>query len=386
MPKKKKQEEVAYYSLDRIDSEGAQYNVIFGMRSNGKSFAAEKKGLEQYLATGEQMCIIRRYDMDLQGARGQAVFTHFVSNPKYGNMILQMTNGKWDDIYYYGRKWYLCTRNDKGVMIKDVRPFCFGFALAGMEHDKSTSYPDITTVIFDEFLTRDRYLVDEFIVFTNVLSTIIRNRDNVKIYMLGNTVNKYSPYFKEMGLDRIDKMHPGDIQLYQYAGYKDKTLKIAVEYADNPNQNGKPSDIYFAFNNPKLKMITNGMWELALYPHLPYKYRRADILMEFYIKWEGYIMHCEVIDLGFQENEGQVQFIYIHMKTTEIKEDDENIIYSTEYNPNSKYRRRINRMGDKVDRLIWQFFVKEKVFYQDNEVGELVRNYIQWCQSDRGFV
>ena len=36
--------------------------------------------------------------------------------------------------------------------------------------------------------------------FMNVLSTIIRDRENIKIFMLGNTVNKYCPYFDEMGL------------------------------------------------------------------------------------------------------------------------------------------------------------------------------------------
>ena len=54
-----------------------------------------------------------------------------------------------------------------------------------MEHDKSNSYPSINTVIFDEFLTRRFYVPDEFILFMNVLSTIIRLRDNVKIFMLG---------------------------------------------------------------------------------------------------------------------------------------------------------------------------------------------------------
>src|SRR5699024_10840647 len=109
------------------------------------------------------------------------------------------------------------------------------------------------------------------------------------------------------------------------------------EYADNPNPEGKPSDVYFAFNNPKLQMITNGIWELAIYPRLPYKYKRENVLFEFYIKWEEEVIHCELINV---EDE---YFIFAHAKTTEITEKEENnsVIYSTEYNPNPHYRRRI---------------------------------------------
>ena len=353
------------------------------MRSNGKSFAVEERGLKKYIESGgkEQMAIIRRYDVDLQGKKGADVFTHFVNNPEKGNMIAKMTHGEWTDVYCYSRRWYLCRwENDKRLV--DSKPFCFGFTLAGMEHDKSLSFPGITTILFDEFMTRQFYLIDEFVTFTNVLSTIIRERDNVKIYMCGNTVNKYNPYFKEMGLNKVLQMEPGDIQVYKFAALHGKVLKIAVEYADNPNPDGKPSDVYFAFNNPKLQMITNGVWELAIYPRLPYKYKRENVLFEFYIKWEDEVVHCELINVDDE------YFIFAHAKTTEITEREEanSIIYSTEYNPNPHYRRRITVPNDDIDRKLYGFFKREKVFYQDNDIGEVVRNYLQWCTQDRGFV
>ena len=58
--------------------------------------------------------------------------------------------------------------------IAQDEPFCYAFALSDMEHDKSTAYPRVNTIVFDEFLTRQIYLQDEFVVFMNVLSTIIR--------------------------------------------------------------------------------------------------------------------------------------------------------------------------------------------------------------------
>ena len=136
-----------------------------------------------------------------------------------------------------------------------------------MEHDKSTSYPDVTTVIFDEFLTRQSYLPDEFILFQNVLSTIIRGRRDVTIFMLGNTVNKWSPYFAEMGLKHVKEMEVGSIDVYTYG---DSELTVAVEFTGS-RHSSKASDVYFAFDNPRLNMITGseGSWEMAIYPHCP---------------------------------------------------------------------------------------------------------------------
>lgn len=105
-----------------------------------------------------------------------------------------------------------------------------------MEHDKSTNYDGIINAVLDEFLTRSYYLPNEFVLFMNVLSTIIRDRDNVKIFMMGNTVNQYCPYFAEMGLTHIKEMKKGDIDVYEYG---ESGLTVAVEYTDSPNKEGK---------------------------------------------------------------------------------------------------------------------------------------------------
>lgn len=375
----KAQNGLKYYTLEKIKQCNAHYNIIFGQRSNGKTFSVQEEGIRKYIESGEQMAIIRRYDLDIQGKRGSETFKHFIENPERGNIISEMSNGKWTSIYFYSARWYLCKYDEKGNIIKDVNPFCYAFSLSGMEHDKSTSYPKITTVLFDEFMTRDCYMTDEFVIFTNVLSTIIRQRNNVKVYMCGNTVNRYCPYFKEMGLDNIQKMLPGDIQVYEFASMGKDILRIAVEYADNPNKNGKPSDVYFAFNNPKLKMITNGMWELAIYPHLPMKYTNKDKFFEYFIIWENETLHCECINVN------DVIFTYIHRKTTPIKDQYFDLVFSTNFNARYNWRRRITKPTDELGKKILWFFKNDKVFYQDNEVGEVVRNYMNWCVSGKDF-
>lgn len=380
MEKKKQIQNLKFYSLDRILSTQSDYNMIFGMRSNGKTFAVQRYALEEYFKHGSQIAIVRRYEYDFIGKRGQEMFTHLVRNEILGNLVEQLSNGEWTDIYYWSNRWYMCKYDEKGQRIKDPVPFAYAFSLGAGEHDKSTSYPNIRTILFDEFLTRDAYLPDEFIKFTNVISTIVRYRDDVKIFMCGNTVNKYSPYFKEMGLDRVQKMNAGDLHVYKFAALKNRELKIAVEYSDNPNKKGKPSDIYFAFNNPKLKMITNGVWELAIYPHLPMKYKSTDIIFIYFIQFEEATLQCEIIQLE------DLTFTFIHAKTTPLKDTQNDLIFSPEFNPRPNYRRRITNPHDDIGKKVLWYFNTDKVFYQDNEIGEVVRNYMNWSRSSVNFV
>lgn len=357
-----------FYSLKNILSKDAQYNIIFGERSNGKTYSVLKYGLEKFCQTGEQTAIVRRWSEDFKGKRGSTMYQALVNNHE----IEKLTDGKWTDIYYYSGRWYLCKYNEKEERIVLEKPIAYAFALGSMEHDKSTSYPEITTILFDEFLTRTMYLPDEFVLFMNVLSTIIRHRKNVKIFMLGNTVNKYCPYFNEMGLRHIKDMKVGDIDIYSYG---DSNLKVAVEYC-KPNKQGKESDTYFAFDNPKLNMITGGAWEVNIYPHCPIKYTPKDIKFTYFIIFDGEILQCEVI---MKDNNN---FTFIHRKTSPIKDIEKDLIYSTEYSSLPNWKRKINRPASNIEKKIAMYFARDKVFYQDNDVGEIVRNYLMWCGKD----
>lgn len=353
-----------FYNLKAILSKGATYNVIFGERSNGKTYSVLKYGIKKFLETGKQTAIIRRWQDDFTGKRGVTMYDAIVSNQE----VEKLSGGVWTGVYYYGSRWYLCRYEDDKRVINE-KPLAYGFSISSMEHDKSTSYPDITTILFDEFLTRTMYLPDEFILFMNVISTIVRHRTDATIFMLGNTVNRYCPYFKEMGLTHIKDMKRGDIDVYKYGK---SNLTVAVEYT-MPNKRGKESDLYFAFDNPKLSMITGGAWEIDIYPHCPVKYKPDEILFTYFIEFSGDLLQCEII------LHNDLYFTFIHRKTTELKNTDKDIIYSPEYSAKPNYKRKITNPVTPLEKRIAEHFIKDKVFYSDNEVGEIVRNYLIWC-------
>lgn len=359
-----------YYSMKNLLSKGCVYNVMIGERSNGKTFQVHDYSLEDYKENGNQLGLIRRWDTDFTGKRGQTMFDGIVNEGR----VKYYFGDKWDGITYYSSRWFL-SKFDRilGKKILDDTPFAYGFAINTAEHDKSTSYPKIKTVFFDEFLTRNGYIPDEFITFQNIISTIVRDRNDVKIFMAGNTVNKYCPYFKEMGLTNIEKMKEGSIDIYHYG---DSELTVAVEYTNTPKRK-KKSDMYFAFNNPKLEMITKGKWEMAIYPHCPTKFTKEDIVFTYFIEFEGNLLQCEIV------RKERNSFTFIHRKTTDLKKIDKDLIFSQRYTINKNIVRRITKPKFNLHKKILSYYDNEKVFYQDNEIGEIVRNYFDWCKTEK---
>lgn len=354
-----------YWDISRILSKGADYNLVIGERSNGKTYGTLEYALKKYVSDGLEIAYIRRWKEDVRGRRADLVWDALVKN----GAVKRITNDEYTNISYYAGCWYLSNFDEKlGRFVKAPNPFAYAFSLSDMEHDKSTSYPAVGTIVFDEFLTRKYYLQDEFVTFLNVISTIVRDRDNVKIFMLGNTVNKYCPYFAEFGLTHVKDMEQGKIDVYTYGK---QGLKIAVEFCGN-KKSVKPSDKYFAFDNPKLKMITKGTWELAIYPHLPqgYKIKESDVIFNYFIVFNDNILQGDIV------SDGKSVFTYIHKKTTPIKNPDSDLIFSLIDTPLPNYRKEILSNATSIQSKIAYFFVAKKVFYQSNDIGEMVRNYI----------
>ena len=356
-----------YYSLREILKKKATYNVIIGERSNGKTYSVLKYSVQKYVKTGGQIAIVRRWREDVIGRRASGIFSALNAD----GTIKKITNSEFSEVYYYAGKFYLSNIDENGKHVySDENCIGYTFALSENEHNKSISYPKVTTIFFDEFLTKHIYLADEFVLFMNTLSTIIRQRDNVEIFMCGNTVNKYSPYFAEMGLSHIQKQKQGTIDVYSYG---DSNLKVAVEYCASLAKQ-KKNNFYFAFDNPKLNMIKSGVWELGIFPHLPKKYNNRQILFTYFIIFEQQTFQCEIIDY---KNGNLITFI--HLKTSEIKDKNHDLVYTLDDSEKMNYNKNILKPATSIGEKIKWFFTHEKVFFQNNDVGNTVTNYLKIC-------
>ena len=370
-----KKQSKRYYDIRRLiaDYPDGKYYVVIGERSNGKTYSSLDMALEHNAETEEEFAYIRRFGEDIRPKNLGNLFNAHMENHR----IEEIYGGKYNQVEYKSNKFTLTRIMEDGKLDPDIEPRVIGraFDLNSMEHYKSISFPRVTTIIFDEFLSRMGYLTNEFMLFQNALSTIIRDRDNVKIIMLGNTVNKYCPYFSEMGLKHVNEQKQGSVDVYRYGS---SGLEVIVEYCESASKHGgKASDVYFAFDNPQLKMITTGTWEIGIYPHLPCSYKPKDVVQEFFIEFEHELLHGLVIAPPDYH-----PFVFLHPKTTEIKKDSD-YVYTTQPTA-SKFRMQgLVRHDDKLSKFIKKAIAEGRVFYATNETGEVFRNFLMWCQNQK---
>lgn len=293
-------------------------------------------------------------------------------NGEGNNRIAEIFENEYDGIMYEAGL-YTLTKYDEasGKAVNTGIIVAYGFSLNSAEHYKSGSWPSVGLVLFDEFIAmKGVYLVDEFVIFMNMLSTIIRQRDDVDIWMCGNTISKHCPYFREMGLNHILESKPGDIDVYEYSN----GLRVVTCYSDTASKKRK-SDIYFAFDNPKLRMITDGSWQLDIYPHAPCKWVPKDEVFRFFIRFEDALFQADVV------NKDGNPFLFIHEKTGEIKDPENDFVYQQEWSCRTNVRRNILRPTLPVEKRIAMLFRQDKVFYQDNTVGDMIHGYLEWCKT-----
>ena len=385
-----KKEKIVFYDLTNILSKDCVYSIIYGERSNGKTYAVCKHFLEEYAESKKEIAIIRRFETEFTKGKGKEIFDNLIYNEYVGNQVEVIFKGRYNFIEYISGRWYLEYRKDlvsdkyakkerirgedelenKVGTIRMKNPFAYAFALnLETSYKSGKGYPYVKNILFDEFITRDLPLINEFTIFQNLLSTIIRKKEDCKIFMCGNTINKYSEYFEEMGLNHVRQQKQGTIDVYKYG---DTELSVAVEFSDSPVKT-KQQTKYFAFDNPKIKMITTGTWEIDIYPHLPEEFVPKDVVLTYYIEFHEDILECKIIA------KKDKTFTFIHRKTTPIKEDNTRRVYSINTNVKPNYRRNILKPLSKQDSIILSYFKKDKVFYQNNEIGNIVDNYLKWC-------
>lgn len=366
-------QEIYVCDLKQIQKENAPYNILMSGRSDGKSFAVLEEMLYNKLNLDKQGAIIRRWDSDFKRGRAAKMWANLVAEGK-------LDGTGWDSIQFKGSAWYLAKFDDKTKTYKyDSDPLCHAMSMSDVEHTKSTSYPDVTTVLFDEFIPMNGYYPDEFVVFMNILSTIIRKyRRDVKVYMCANTITNDSIYFKEMGLKRVDKLKPGTIQVYTYG---DSDMKVALEIMPQvPNQDQTNSSYYFAFDNPKLAMIRGEGFQLGMFPHLPSwcDIKPKDIKKTFIVWYNDDLIQGEIIHI-----DSNTDFLYFHKKTTPIQDENKDLIYCDEQDIRRNWHRNILNPYDEISKRIASYFKNEKVFYQDNEVGDSINNYLKFCVESK---
>lgn len=250
-----------FYSYDEINKTKANYRLIIGERSNGKTFGFKKIALKNAIENNKQFAYLRRTVEEIKMKRVSNYFADMDDIlqdyclkffPQYDFLSIIASVGEFK-LYGVSQEPY------KSEFIKTIGYY---FALNQSSYDKSNSYPEVNLICYEEFLTRERELPDEFTLFTNFISTIKRKRDDMIVYMLGNTVNRNSSILKAMNID-VRNLKQGEISLFQYFGEKGVNT-VAVEYCRSYSQTAE-SEQFFYFERPQELALMRGEWEVKDY-------------------------------------------------------------------------------------------------------------------------
>lgn len=162
-----------YWDIYKTLTYNALFNLVIGNRGSGKTFGATCYVIKRFLKTGAQFVYVRRYKEELKKIG------------KFFNAIISENVFPGHTFEVKGFEFFIDGK-------------CAGTAmpLSTAKINKSTAYPLVETIIFDEFIIEKgvyHYLPNEVESLLDLYETIARTRD-VRLFMLSNAVTMTNPY------------------------------------------------------------------------------------------------------------------------------------------------------------------------------------------------
>ena len=342
------------------------WHLILSERSKGKTTNLLLFGMCMNVIDGTTIEYIRQSKSQIAPMKSERLFETIL---KY-DYISKVTDGKYNSCVLKNRKWYFCNRDENGNEIERANiHFMSMLNLEESETYKSVyNAPSGDWIIFDEFLSRTRYRVNEFIELTDLISTIKRERISAYIILSSNLVDKNSQYFNEFEImDKIRDSTTG-------TSFFSKTSKGTTVYVEIlkqgelTNEKKKVSNrMYFGFKNPLISNITGEDWAIENYPHIP----EIDRSEKTYISKNHYIFFNEKyvrLDLVYTNTIGY--YIECHWAT---KIYDDSIIYTIGDILDIRYRFKLGYSD--IDKKFFVLKNRNKWYYATNDIGAFIEKY-----------
>lgn len=189
-----------YYNPQKMLSYNRILNFIVGARGIGKSFSMKRHCINRFIKHGEQFVYVRRYKGELKKVS------------QYFDDVKHLFPGV--DFKVKGRCFYI---NNKLAG--------WAIPLSMWQSEKSNAYPDVSTIVFDEFIREkdnSGYLPNEVEALLNLMDTVFRGRENVRCVCMSNAVSVVNPYFLYF------QLMPDTGK--RYNAYKDILIEIPESY------------------------------------------------------------------------------------------------------------------------------------------------------------
>lgn len=346
MPRKKK-----YYDISNILKTKAQYMMLLGQRSNGKSYQVKNTVLKNAYENQRKFVYLRRWREDI---KAKSVTAYFGDMP-----IEKITNNEWSGVEAWNGEIYFYRYDEKGNKEKSeyIGRYC---ALNESERYKSWTFIDYDFIVYEEFITDKIYLVDEPRYLQQFVSTVARDRA-MTVFLIGNTLSRVCPYFNEWCLDGVLKQKQGTIEIYHFH-VGESVIDIAVEYCANSDIENK------MFFGQTAKQIVTGEWDTVDVPKLPRKQFEYEKVYEVLFTYQKFSF---VIELLIEPiNGGKLCHVYPYTGSRNIYRKITNDFSDL---PNVTAKLDISK---RPEQLMAECFRLNKICYSDNMTGSDFRNVL----------
>lgn len=167
-----------YWSINQAMTYNPYILYVVGERGVGKSYSTKVFAIKRFIKYKEQFIYLRRYPKELKKL-----------DKFFDDVAKEFPD---HEFKVKGRNLYI-----------DDEVCGFAAPLSQQHYLKSTPFPKVCTLIFDEFIIDEggfkRYIDDEVVEFYEIIQTIFRQRDldgyNIRIIMLANALTINNPYF-----------------------------------------------------------------------------------------------------------------------------------------------------------------------------------------------
>ncbi len=357
----------------KADMENTGYIIDMSDRSRGKTTNKLLLGLILFKLYGIVLHYVRqrKEDCALKSLRDlyKTVLEHKYIEKIFGN--------EYNDIEYIGKRWYLVKRGADGSVkysCEDNCTFCVG--LDESDGLKSTyNAPRGDMIFHDEFISTV-YGYNDFIRFSDICKTIIRDRLSPVIFMSSNTINLNSQWFDELCIRKdVEMVEQGDSK------YIISPLGTHIFFEMlNPDTSDVRENVnkrFWGFPNPRLASITGkGKWATESFQHIPL-YRDSEAVQPrtlqniLFLTMAGKYVKLKLVD---DAERGVCVFV-----TPASKVYDDSIILTAD---DIHSKREVFGIGKGTFiEAYWRLYDKNKFYYATNAEGALVRAYLGYYKS-----
>lgn len=341
---------VNYVKSKTLDSIPADYVMVIGARNNGKSYAVKSLVLNKAYKEGTEFIYLRRYTLDIKDSTCEL---YFADCP-----VSEITNGEYSTVVVYRKQIFFANVDENGKAVKGPRiGYCM--ALSASEHLKSLAFPEVGYIIFEEFIATDaQYLYQEAeFKLQQLVSTIFRSRRG-KVFLIGNTLSRIVPYYREWGLQEVvRKQKQGEIK---YIKKGDATIAVYLTDALNIN-----SGMFFG---NAAKTINDGMYEVKECAHLPKQYFKYNVLYTFVLWYNEHKFLCQLLQDSAKANE---VVWYVQPKTTELQKRTR--VITNQFSTDPYYATSFKDLTEN-ERQVVRMLLDGHVCYSDNLTGTEFEN------------